>query len=137
LDGNNISINIPPNTENGKVLRLKNLGLPFPDSTLRGNLYLYVNVFVPKNLSEDVIKKLKKLENDLKPTKENLNYEDGILNSIYYFPESSLLFFLFYVSFIFSAVSIGMYTYLTKVTHHTGESSKPTSKPTSTPPPTR
>jgi hypothetical protein len=65
------------------------------------------------------------------------SYEDGIVNSTNYFPESPMLFFLFYVSFIFSAVSIGMYTYLTKVTHRTGvDSYRPSStpsKPSSTP----
>lgn len=80
LDKTSISITIPPNSENGKVLRLKNLGLPFPESNVRGNLYLYVNVYVPKNLPEDIIKKLKKLESFLTPEEKELNYEDGILN---------------------------------------------------------
>lgn len=58
-------------------------------------------------------------------------YNDGIANSPYYFPESPMLFFLFYVSFVFSAVSIGMYTYLTKTTHHAKESPTSTSPPLS------
>jgi len=47
-----IKINIASGTENGKVLRLKNMGMPFynePDKF--GDLYAKVNIEIPKNLS--------------------------------------------------------------------------------------
>jgi curved DNA-binding protein len=47
-----IKINIAAGTDNGKVLRLKNMGMPFyNDPGKFGDLYAKVNVEIPKNLS--------------------------------------------------------------------------------------
>ena len=47
-----IKIDIPPETENGKILRLKGLGMPhFSKASQVGYLYVTVKVLMPKNLS--------------------------------------------------------------------------------------
>lgn len=48
-----IKINIPAGTNGGKVLRLKNLGMPKPDNPSEyGDLYARVNIQLPQNLTE-------------------------------------------------------------------------------------
>ena len=49
-----ISISIPPETSNGKVLRLKGQGMPvYGKSGRYGDLYIKINVNLPKNLSSE------------------------------------------------------------------------------------
>lgn len=43
------------------------------------------------------------------------SYEKGIVNSSDYFPESPLMFFLFAVSFLFSTLSLIVYTWITRI----------------------
>jgi len=63
----NIRIDIPAGTDNGKVLRLKGLGMPkFGKANEFGDLYATVNIQIPKNLSEkeiELYKDLAKLRN--------------------------------------------------------------------------
>jgi curved DNA-binding protein len=60
-----VKLTIPPETENGKVFRLKGLGMPKlrnPDQ--RGDLFATVRVHLPQNLSQEeksLIQQLKKL----------------------------------------------------------------------------
>jgi len=58
----NIRIDIPAGTDNGKVLRLKGLGMPrFGKPTEFGDLYAKVSIMLPKNLSEKEIALFKDL----------------------------------------------------------------------------
>ncbi len=63
-----IRIDIPAGTDNGKVLRLKGLGMPkFGKPTEFGDLYAKVSIQIPKNLSEKEItlfKELAKIRNN-------------------------------------------------------------------------
>jgi len=63
--GKPISINIPKETPNGKVLRLKGKGMPVYDKPGEfGNLYARIIVELPKNLTEKetaLFEELKKL----------------------------------------------------------------------------
>lgn len=60
-------IDIPKETENGKTLRLKGLGMPiFGKSNEFGNLYLTVHANLPKGLSEKEISLIKQLEAERK-----------------------------------------------------------------------
>ncbi len=57
-----ISLNIPAETSNGKVLRLKGKGMPVygkPDEF--GDLYLKINVSLPKQLTPEEVKLFEKL----------------------------------------------------------------------------
>jgi len=57
LDGKIININIPKETDNGKILRLKNLGMPKSGSLKqRGDLFVTISVKLPRNLSSKEIK---------------------------------------------------------------------------------
>jgi curved DNA-binding protein len=59
-----IKIDIPKETENGKVLRLKGMGMPvFGQENVYGDLYARVKVILPKNLSEEEIELFKQLKN--------------------------------------------------------------------------
>lgn len=58
-----VSVTIPKETENGKVLRLKGLGMPnYKHHTQYGDLYVKINITLPKNLSQEEIELLKKLK---------------------------------------------------------------------------
>ncbi len=64
LDGS-YSVPIAPETQNGKVLRMKGLGMPFYGQKNRaGDLYVKINVEIPQKLSteeRDLFKKLSSL----------------------------------------------------------------------------
>ncbi|MBN2737766.1 MAG: molecular chaperone DnaJ [Spirochaetales bacterium] len=52
LDNKKIKVKIPAGTQNGKVLRLRNEGVPYlHDSRRRGDMYIVVRVTTPANLS--------------------------------------------------------------------------------------
>ena len=58
-----IRIDIPAGTDNGKVLRLKGLGMPkFGKSNEFGDLYAKVSILLPKNLTEKEINLFKELQ---------------------------------------------------------------------------
>jgi len=51
-DNKKIRVKVPPGTQNGKVLRLKNEGVPFlHNSSRRGDLYIKIQVQVPTKIS--------------------------------------------------------------------------------------
>jgi curved DNA-binding protein len=61
LDGKRINIIIPKETENGKVLKVKGMGMNRP-SRDRGNLFVRINIQIPKNLNEEEKKLFEKLK---------------------------------------------------------------------------
>ena len=57
-----LKINIAPETDNGKVLRLKGMGMPrYDNATEHGDLYASINIKMPKNLSVKEIELFKDL----------------------------------------------------------------------------
>jgi len=49
-----VMLTIPPGTQNGKVFRLKGLGMPsLKDPEKRGDLFATLEVQLPKELSEE------------------------------------------------------------------------------------
>ena len=63
-----VAITIPAGTDNGKVLRLKGLGMPNYNNNDRfGNLYATVSLTTPKELSEEEIELVKKLQSLRQP----------------------------------------------------------------------
>ncbi len=73
-----LRVRIEPNTENGKILRLKGKGLP--NNGNFGDLYLHINVYIPKNLDKETIDHLIKIKDKIEPDKELINPEIGFLN---------------------------------------------------------
>ena len=62
LEGKRLSLEIPKETDNGKLLKLKNLGLPAKENLSgRGDLYIRIIVQLPKKLSKDEKKLFEKL----------------------------------------------------------------------------
>jgi len=58
-----LKIDIPKGTDNGKVLRLKGMGMPvFGSANSFGDLYAKVKVMIPKDLSEKEIKLFEELK---------------------------------------------------------------------------
>ena len=52
LDSKKVKVKIPPGTQNGKILRLKNEGIPFLHNELRrGDMYIKVRVEIPTHLN--------------------------------------------------------------------------------------
>lgn len=64
LDGNEMSLKIPPGTRHKTKMRLAGLGLPHMQGSGRGNLYVIVNIQMPRKLTD----KQKKLLADLAAT---------------------------------------------------------------------
>ncbi len=61
---NSMKINIDKETDNGKVLRLKGLGMPkYNKENEFGDLYATVNIDIPKNLSTKEIELFRELSN--------------------------------------------------------------------------
>lgn len=63
LSGKKISLKIPKGTPSGKVFRLSGKGIPHYRGSGRGNLYVEIEVVVPKNLTKvqkELLKKLRK-----------------------------------------------------------------------------
>lgn len=77
--GDEIKIKLEPNSENGKMLRLKGKGLPGQNGQ-RGDLFLHVNVFIPKNINTEAMSLLKSIESELSPAANTINYDAGVLN---------------------------------------------------------
>ena len=65
IDGKTINVTIPAETDNGTTLRIKNMGMHYSNNTeLRGDLYVKINVRLPKNLTtqeKELITKLQSL----------------------------------------------------------------------------
>lgn len=71
IDGR-AKVKIDPGTQSGKVLRLRNKGLPSVNRYGTGDLLVNVNVYVPENLSQeekDILRQLEDTEN-FKPTEK-------------------------------------------------------------------
>lgn len=69
LDGKKIDIKVPEGTQNGKLLRVKNEGVPFTNSSKKGDLYIQVQVEVPTRLNskqKDLLKQFMEIENPKK-----------------------------------------------------------------------
>ncbi len=53
ITGETVAMKIPPGTQPGEKLRVRNHGLPRPDGYGRGNLVVQVQIDVPKNLTPE------------------------------------------------------------------------------------
>ncbi len=62
LDGKKVKLTIPPETDNGKLLKLRNLGFPIKHNTSKkGDLLIRVLVQIPKKLNSEEKKLFEKL----------------------------------------------------------------------------
>ena len=62
LDGKTINVNIPQGTDSGSTLRIKGMGMHYSgDTNSRGDLFVNVNVKIPKHLSSKETELFKEL----------------------------------------------------------------------------
>jgi molecular chaperone DnaJ len=61
LDEKRVRVKVPSGTQNNKMLRLRNEGIPHPQSSRRGDLYIRVLVTIPQKLSSRSKSLLKEL----------------------------------------------------------------------------
>lgn len=67
LDGKRVKVKIPSGTQHGKVMRLRNEGVPVVNSGRRGDLYIKLQVTIPKHVSgkaKTLLKELATLEGE-------------------------------------------------------------------------
>ncbi len=67
LDGKRARVKIPAGTQHGKVLRLKNEGIPVVNSSRRGDMYIKIHISIPKRVSgksKELLKELSELEGE-------------------------------------------------------------------------
>jgi len=80
-----VKIKIDPGTESGKILRLKGKGIPNVNNpSHKGDQLIFVNIFVPKNISEEekkIVTKLKKVKTSI-PNDENTQHIKGTYSRI-------------------------------------------------------
>ncbi len=62
IDGKIINVDIPRGTDNGKVLRIKGLGMKqYENPGTRGDFLIRINIVLPKNLSQEEVRLFTKL----------------------------------------------------------------------------
>jgi len=61
LDGTTKRIKIPPGTQNNTKIRMKGFGVPGLKGSQRGDLYVKINVEVPRKLTERQMKLVQQL----------------------------------------------------------------------------
>jgi molecular chaperone DnaJ len=67
LDGKRVKVKVPAGTQHGKVLRLRNEGIPVVNSSRRGDMYIKLHLEIPKKVtgrSKDLLKELSELEGE-------------------------------------------------------------------------
>lgn len=68
LDGKRVKVKVPPGTQNGKILRLRNEGVPVMNGgSRRGDLYIKLQVMVPHRLSgkaKELLREVSELEGE-------------------------------------------------------------------------
>jgi molecular chaperone DnaJ len=75
LEGN-VRINVPAGTQSGKILRLKDKGLPGLQSYQRGDQLIHINIWTPKKTTDEERRLLEKLR-EMPNFKPNPGKEDG------------------------------------------------------------
>ena len=73
-----VKIKIEPGTQPGKILRLRNKGIPDVNGYKRGDLLVSINVWIPKNLTREEQKLIEKLGDSAnfipQPDKSEMNF---------------------------------------------------------------
>jgi molecular chaperone DnaJ len=82
LDNKTIKLKIPASCENGKILRIKNAGVPYLENPEhKGDLYIRVNLDIPKHITKEEKKILEEFRTihgeNQSPTPKKLKERDG------------------------------------------------------------
>lgn len=62
INGSTVKLKVPPGTQHGAKLRIKNMGLPIQGKAgINGDWYTIINVFIPKIVDTDTVEVLNKI----------------------------------------------------------------------------
>ena len=69
-----IKMKLPPGVQQGKIFRIKNQGLPYLNSSQKGDIFIQIHIVIPKNISKSENELYKKIhtfdeKRELKPGK--------------------------------------------------------------------
>lgn len=78
IEGGKVAVKIPPGTQNGELLKVKDKGMPKLRSSIRGEMFVHVYIEVPKNLT----KKQKELLEALDKESEDPNDDKSFLDKM-------------------------------------------------------
>ena len=76
-------IKIPAGTQSGKVLKLKNKGLPSVEAYGKGDELIYISVYTPKNLSKEEQNTLEKLRDSENFKPQESKSEKGFFQKLF------------------------------------------------------
>ena len=63
INGNTVKLKVPPGTQHGSKLRIRNMGMPIPGQAgVTGDWYTVINIYVPKITDPDTIDVLNKIQ---------------------------------------------------------------------------
>jgi len=63
LNGSTVKLKVPPGTQHGAKLRIRNMGMPIPGQAgVTGDWYTVINIYVPKITDPDTIDMLNKIQ---------------------------------------------------------------------------
>lgn len=83
VDGDSAALKVPAGTQNGKVFRIKNYGVPYMRGSGRGDMMVHVDVQVPTNLTEEQKRLLKEFARTLGDTSTGTGQvEKGLFGKI-------------------------------------------------------
>ena len=63
INGNTVKLKVPPGTQHGSKLRIRNMGMPIPGQAgVTGDWYTVINIYVPKITDPDTVDVLNKIQ---------------------------------------------------------------------------
>ncbi|MGC9070215.1 MAG: molecular chaperone DnaJ [Elusimicrobiales bacterium] len=77
IDGGRVKIKIPPGTQHGKILRVNEKGMYYPNSKKRGDLLVKVFVNIPQNLTDEQRELFIKLRDSFKKNDASSKKDEG------------------------------------------------------------
>jgi len=82
VDGDTAALKVPGGTQNGKVFRIKNYGVPYLRGSGRGDMMVHVDVQVPTNLTEEQKRLFKELAKSFGDSSAGTGPEKGLFEKI-------------------------------------------------------
>ncbi len=63
INGSTVKLKVPPGTQHGSKLRIRNMGMPIPGQAgVSGDWYTLINIYIPKVTDPDTVEMLNKIQ---------------------------------------------------------------------------
>ena len=63
INGSTVKLKVPPGTQHGSKLRIRNMGMPIPGQAgVSGDWYTVINIYIPKVTDPDTVEMLNKIQ---------------------------------------------------------------------------